>query len=154
MPNDEIEKTEEIPFKSRWPLWIKSVSILVIASFFYSDVVRAADPTSFQLQRERQKESRFLPRYLLEQQKKHEDFIQKKEDESNIAKSLEDDFTQRMRKKKPLLEDDRRRGGAGSGEGKDLEYTLSDENEEGIPTTLNLYEYKDGKLLKIVQYDV
>src|SRR3989338_3788266 len=153
MPNDEIEKTEEIPFKSRWPLWIKSVSILVIASFFYSDVVRAADPTSFQLQIERQKESKFLPRSLLEQQKKHEDFIQRKEDQSNLSKSLEDEFTQRMRKKKPFLEDDRRRGG--SGDGGRLEYTLDDYNEEGEPMTLNDYVYdENGNLEKIVQYDV
>ena len=111
MTSSEMNTLEEKPFKSRWPLWVKGVSVLVVSSFLFTEVASAADPSGFQLKREREKESKFLPRYLLEQQQKHEDFIQQKEDQSNLAKSLEDEFTQRMRKKKPFLEDDRRRGG-------------------------------------------
>ena len=152
MTNRKINALEEKPFKSRWPLWVKGVSIFVIGSFLFTEVASAADPSGFQLKREREKESKFLPRYLLEQQQKHEDFIQQKEDQSNLAKSLEDEFTQRMRKKKPFLEDDRRRGG--TGENNNLQYTLGDPDENGDPTTLSVYEYAGGKLVKITEYDV
>src|SRR3989338_4158112 len=152
MTISKIETLEEKPFKSRWPLWVKGISVLVIGSFLFTEVASAADPNSFQLKRERDKESKFLPRYLLEQQQKHEDLIQQKEDESNLAKSLEDQFTERMRKKKPLLEDDRRR--SGTVDSNILQYTLDDPDENGNPATLSVYEYAGGQLLKITQYDV
>src|SRR3989338_2193981 len=152
MTISKIETLEEKPFKSRWPLWVKGISVLIISSFLFTEVASAADPNSFQLKRERDKESKFLPRYLLEQQQKHEDFIQQKEDQSNLAKSLEDEFTARMRKKKPLLEDDKRRGG--TGDNNILQYTLADPDENGNPTTLNVYEYTGNNLTKITQYDV
>ncbi|MGH7198413.1 MAG: hypothetical protein ACREH5_06725, partial [Candidatus Omnitrophota bacterium] len=131
---------------------MRVIALLVISSFFAREAVWAADPSGFQLSREKKKEGKFLPRYLLEQQQKHEDFIQKKQDETSITGSLEDDFTARMRKKKAFFEDDRRRGGAGEGR---MEYTLGDEDANGNPTTLNIYEYADnGDLSRIVQYDV
>ena len=77
----------EKPFKSRWTLGMKVVSTVVVGTFLFRDLVWAADPSSF-LQREKDKESQFLPRYLLEQQMKHEDFIQQKEDISNLTQSL------------------------------------------------------------------
>ncbi|MBI4353083.1 MAG: hypothetical protein HY593_04060, partial [Candidatus Omnitrophica bacterium] len=135
---------------------MRAVSLVVAMAFLTSDCLWAAEPSSlFELKREKEKqESKFLPRYLLEQQRKHEEFMQRREDLSDLARSLEDEFTERMRsRKKPLFEDDRRRGGGEGGAGR-LEYTLTDSDEGGRPTTLNLYEYEGDNLARIVQYDV
>src|SRR3989338_7545218 len=145
---------KEKPFKSRRRIGIKVISSLLVLTFLSREIIFAADPSTFKLQREKEKESKYLPRYLLEKQQKHEDFIQAKEDQESLSRSLEDDFTKRLRKKKPLFDDERRRIGVGGGAGEPLQYTLGDEDEDGRPTTLNLYEYKDGRLEKIVQYDV
>ncbi|PIU40399.1 MAG: hypothetical protein COT00_01875, partial [Candidatus Omnitrophica bacterium CG07_land_8_20_14_0_80_50_8] len=151
MDNSELMVTEVKPFKSRWPLWVKIISIIIIFNFASREIVFAADPSGF-LQREKQKDSKFLPRYLLEQQQKHEYFIQGQQDRYDLANSTIDDFMRRLRKKKPFLDDERRRGGGPPGD--KLQYTLSDPNEDGTPTTLDVYEYAGDKLLKIVKYDV
>ena len=80
--------TDEKAFKSRWRLRMKVVAMLIVATFLFREASWAIDPTGFKLQRERQKEGKFLPRYLLEQQQKHEEFVQHKEDLSDLSKSL------------------------------------------------------------------
>src|SRR3989338_7534333 len=129
---------KEKPFKSHWRIGMKVIASLLVITFLGREFIYAADPSSFKLQREKEKESKYLPRYLLEQQKKHEDFIQQKDDQESLSRSLEDDFTRRLRRKKPLFDDERRRIGVGGGAGEPLQYTLGDEDEDGRPTTLNL----------------
>src|SRR3989338_4345095 len=138
--NESLQITSAQPqFKSRYSVRLRFISVFVILSFISHDVVRAED---FRLQRERQKDGKFLPRYLLEQQKNHEEFIQQKEDSSNLQRSLDAELTARLRaKKKKFEDDDRRRGGSSDGP---LQYTLGDEDENGEPTTLNEYEYDES----------
>src|SRR3989338_3848922 len=150
-----MEETQEIkPFKSRWPIWIKTVSILVIGTFLFSDVARAAD--SFQLQRDRdKKDAGFLPRYLKNQQDKHEEFIQQQNDGDRLANSLDDELTAQIRQlnKKKQYEDEQRRSGFGGG-GDLMMATGTDIGTDGQASTINVYFYGGaGELERIESFD-
>ena len=62
----------------------------------------------------------------------------------------------RAKKRKKFLDDEEPRGGRRRPlAGGQINFTLSDFNEEGDPQTLNVYNYDDnGKLVDIVSYDI
>ena len=49
MMHDESSIRNQPNFKSRWSLWVKSVSLVVVLAFLSQEFSLAADPASFSL---------------------------------------------------------------------------------------------------------
>ncbi|MBI3316162.1 MAG: hypothetical protein HYZ87_04235, partial [Candidatus Omnitrophica bacterium] len=151
-----IDKQEKEEFRTRWSLPIRTIAFFLVLSFFGEQVLWAADSDSaFKLRREKtEQDSKFLPRYLLEQQQKHEEFIQQKIDNDSLSRSLEDDLTFRLRSRRSEFEEPERRIGAADSEGELIQFTLSKETDEnGSPRYVNIYEYHGRELWRITQYN-
>ena len=61
------------------------MSSFLILAFLCCDVVPAADLSSFRQEYVKEKENQFLPSYLVERQRQHDDFIQRKQLEYDTA---------------------------------------------------------------------
>lgn len=131
---------------------------MVLTAFTLQDFSHAADDLlGNRIRKQSSDEKKFLPRYLLQQQQKQEDLINRKNEGFDLGDSLDSDLTNRLRKRKQTEEEDPRRSAAQEpGERPDFE--LSDFDEEGNPQELTIYEYEgDGasrRLKRTTSYDI
>ncbi|MBI3252411.1 MAG: hypothetical protein HYZ52_03720, partial [Candidatus Omnitrophica bacterium] len=147
--------------KSRWSLRVKFISAILVVSFAFEQVSFAAERPAFLREREKEKkDSAFLPRYLIEQQKKAEELTQRKNDLAAINESLNGNELlgnkvreQAAEMRRKLFEPDKRRPGGGGGE-EAAAFTMEDTDGNGEFTDpndqLNLYQYdSNGKLTRV-----
>ena len=91
----------EIQFKSRWPLRIKVISLVVISTFLFRDLGWASysyqDFQELQRQRERQRESQMRAQALQSKTQTQQNLVTRKNDNWNPANLIKNDYNSRLR---------------------------------------------------------
>ncbi|MBL7158254.1 MAG: hypothetical protein ISS91_01965, partial [Candidatus Omnitrophica bacterium] len=101
--------------------------------------------------REQEEAGTFAPAHIQKREADHERLIRK---QKGIDSFVNDLLGRKRMKKKDAVPLKKKKGGSGSGAPRDLNWTLSDWDEDGNPQQLNVYEY-DGNVLKsITSYDI
>src|SRR5262245_25231675 len=104
MQNNPVE---EKPFRSRFSYSFKVISVAVLATFLLRDAAWAIDygsVTNRLKKKQIETATGFLPSHIKQQQQKHEEFVQGKNDKLVISKSVDQQFIDKVRDIKPELQ--------------------------------------------------
>ncbi|MBI5124275.1 MAG: hypothetical protein HZA72_02520, partial [Candidatus Omnitrophica bacterium] len=108
---------------------------------------------------EKEQSQKFSPWYIQEQQTKHEEIIKQKQDTEDILWALDQNLKRKLQKQEDEdWELKKKRGGPErklQEQGGQIQYTLSDFDENGEAQQINVYNYNsDGSLQSITSYSI
>ena len=109
--------------------------------------------------KDREQSSTFAPGYIQQQQSKHDNIVNQKQDISDNIGAIDDQLRRKTKKEDEGLELKKKKGGSDvrpkTQEGQMPDYTLNEFDENGNPTTMDVYEKnEDGSLRRVVRYDI
>ena len=107
---------------------------------------------------DQEQSNKFAPGYIQEQQSKHEDIIKQKQGLEDNLSGMDDNLKRKLNKPDEEIELKHKVGGPEAKNNSGMQmpnYTLTDFNDQGNPTILNVYEKNsDGSLKCIVSYNI